>query len=130
MTPGISDQPADGVRDPRSLTPHPELARLFEPLSAGEQAEITLEMAGGQPFKPLLVDRRDRVLAGEEHWRGALELGWDLISVLVAPDLGPARLAALMVAENIAAREVRGLHLSRGMNNFFDMAPLRPPGGW
>jgi hypothetical protein len=48
----------------------------------------------------------------------------------VAPPLKLAELRALMVAENVRVREVREEHLWRGMNNFFDMEPLRPPGGW
>ena len=122
--------PAVRRGDPRELGAHPELERLFLPLDPGEQEEVARRMAAGEPFPPLLVDARGRVLAGEENWLGALALGWDLISLIEAPALSPARLRALMVAENIRFREVRPEHLSRGMNNFFDMEPLRPAGGW
>lgn len=122
--------PAGAEADPRRLEAHPELERLFSPLSPAEQDEVTRRMAVGEPFPPLLVDARGRVLAGEENRQGALALGWDRISVFQAPEMTPARLRALMVAENIRCREVRPEHLSRGMNNFFDMEPLRPPGGW
>ncbi|MFZ5586545.1 MAG: hypothetical protein ACOZHQ_11495 [Thermodesulfobacteriota bacterium] len=118
------------VRDPRKLTPHPEFERLFVPAERGEIERVRRAMAEGQPFQPLLVDAAGRVLAGVEQWQAALGLGWEAISVLVAPPLKLAELRALMVAENVRVREVREEHLWRGMNNFFDMEPLRPPGGW
>ncbi len=118
------------VRDPRRLSLHPEFERLFEPLAPGELEALRRAMAGGEPFQPLLIDAQDRVLAGVEHWQAALALGWEAISVVVAPPLRPAELRALMVAENVRSREIREEHLWRGMNNFFDMEPLRPVGGW
>ncbi len=118
------------TRDPRQLRPHPEFERLFEPLEPAEQARLGRAMAAGEPFPPLLIDGQDRVLAGVEHWQAALALGWEAVSVVVAPPLRPAELRSLMVAENVRSREVREEHLWRGMNNFFDMEPLRPAGGW
>ena len=118
------------VRDPRALRPHPEYARLFEPASAEELARLRSTLAAGARFKPLLVTREGLILAGVEEWRVALDLGWDRISVLEAPALKASALRSLMVAENIRTRDVREEHLWRGMNNFFDMEPLRPPGGW
>ncbi|MFH1033495.1 MAG: hypothetical protein V1806_03230 [Pseudomonadota bacterium] len=118
------------VRDPRALKPHPEYARLFEPATPPEMETLRSSLAAGTRFKPLLVTREGLILAGVEEWRVALDLGWDRISVLLAPALPPRELRSLMVAENIRDREVREEHLWRGMNNFFDMEPLRPPGGW
>lgn len=118
------------VRDPRRLSPHPEFERLFEPLEPEDLAELRRAMAGGEPFQPLLIDPQERILAGVEHWQAALALGWEAISVMVAPPLRPAELRALMVTENVRTREIREEHLYRGMNNFFDMEPLRPAGGW
>ncbi|MFH1059710.1 MAG: hypothetical protein V1797_13680 [Pseudomonadota bacterium] len=118
------------VRDPRKLTPHPEFERLFEPPGRGEIEAVRRAMAAGEPFQPLLIDSAGRILAGVEQWQAALVLGWDAISVLMAPPLRLAELRALMVAENVRVREVREEHLWRGMNNFFDMEPLRPAGGW
>ena len=118
------------VRHPRSLKPHPEYARLFLPAQAAEMERLRVSLVSGVRFKPLLVTPQNQILAGVEEWQTALELGWDRISVVVAPVLGPAEVRSLMVAENIRTREIRDEHLWRGMNNFFDMEPLRPPGGW
>jgi len=118
------------VRDPRALRPHPEYARLFEPATAEEMDRLRSALAAGGRLRPLLVTREGLILAGVEEWQVALDLGWDRISVISAPPLRPGELRSLMVAENIRTREVREEHLWRGMNNFFDMEPLRPPGGW
>lgn len=118
------------VRDPRGLRPHPEYARLFEPATVEEMERLRSTLAAGARFKPLLITRDGLILAGIEKWRVALDLGWDRISVMVAPGTRPAELRSLMVAENIRDREIREEHLWRGMNNFFDMEPLRPPRGW
>jgi len=118
------------VLNPKALSPHPELARLFVWPSEEEIADLCRLMAGGEPFPPLLVDGEDRVLAGLECWQAALRLGWRRISAVRAPAMNPARLRALMMAENVRSLEVREEHLARAMNNFFDMQPLRPPGGW
>ncbi|CAO0821540.1 ParB/Sulfiredoxin domain-containing protein [Desulfarculales bacterium] len=118
------------VHDPRSLRPHPEYARLFEPAMPEEMEHLRSTLAAGKRFKPLLITREGLILAGVEEWLVALNLSWDRISVLVAPDLKPSELRSLMVTENIRTREVREEHLWRGVNNFFDMEPLRPPGGW
>ena len=118
------------VYDPRALRPHPEYARLFEPATDEEMERLRSALAAGGHFQPLLVTREGLILAGVEEWQVALDLGWDRISVLLAPALKPSGLRSLMVAENIRTREVREEHLWRGMNNFFDMEPLRPPGGW
>ncbi len=116
--------------DPRDLRPHPEFQRLFEPLAPDEAARLTEALAAGRPLRPLVVTAGQEVIAGVEHWQAALDLGWRRISVVRAPALTLAELRALMVAENIASRELRQQHLARAMNNFFDMQPLRPPGGW
>ncbi len=118
------------ILNPAHLRPHPDFARLFDPLSREEMLSLKEGMAGGMRFQPLLVSPEGLILAGVEHWQAALELGWDQISVCRAPRLSPAQTRSLMVAENIRSREVREEHLWRGMNNFFDMEPLRPPGGW
>lgn len=118
------------IVNPALLRPHPELQRLFAPLPRPELERLKQDMAQGQRFAPLLIDREDQVLAGAEQWQAALELGWNQISALRAPRMNPAQARALMVAENIRSREMREEHLWRGMNNFFDMEPLRPPGGW
>lgn len=118
------------VLDPRNLKPHPEFSRLFVEPAEGEISALAKAMEQGERFQPLLVDAQGQVLAGVECWQAALRLGWQEISALQAPPLSLAKLRALMVAENIRAREVREEHLWRGMNNFFDMQPLRPPGGW
>ena len=113
-----------------NLSPHPDNDYLFLPLERRELEEQVRRLAAGERFPPLLVDQENRILAGEEIWRAARELGWLEISVLQAPSLPPSSRRALMVAENIRARQVREHHLARGMNNFFDMQPLRPAGGW
>lgn len=118
------------VLNPGELTPHPEFARLFVGPEEEEIAALARAMEQGERFAPLLVDASRRVLAGVECWQAALSLGWQEISALQAPPLTLAQLRALMVAENIRNREMREEHLRRGMNNFFDMQPLRPPGGW
>lgn len=118
------------VRDPRQLSPHPEYERLFEPASPEEMAALRQRLDQGGRFQPLLVTAQGHVLAGVEEWQAALDLGWASISVMVAPALRPAELRSVMVAENIRSRDIREEHLWRGMNNFFDMEPLRPPGGW
>lgn len=112
------------------LRPHPEHQRLFESLAEEDLRALAVDMAGGARFQPLLVTDDGQILAGVEHWRAAQELGWHDISVVRAPRLRPQDLRALMVAENIRSLEMREEHLWRGMNNFFDMEPLRPPGGW
>jgi ParB-like chromosome segregation protein Spo0J len=124
------DSQAYQVRDPAGLELHPEFQRLFVPPDEEEVASLAAEMAAGARFAPLLVNPRGRVLAGAAHWLAARRLGWREISVVEAPAMGRARLRALMVAENVHSREVREEHLGRAMNNFFDMQPLRPPGGW
>jgi hypothetical protein len=116
--------------NPRDLRPHPEFARLFEPAQADELARLQREMSSGTRFPPLLIDPLGQVLAGVEHWQTALKLGWDSISAVRAPRLNSSETRALMVAENVRQRDIREEHLWRGMNNFFDMEPLRPPGGW
>jgi hypothetical protein len=118
------------ILNPVHLRPHPELQRLFAPLLRSEQDRLKQDMAQGRPFAPLLIDQEGLILAGVEQWQVALELGWDRISALRAPRMNSAQARSLMVAENIRAREIREEHLWRGMNNFFDMEPLRPPGGW
>jgi ParB-like chromosome segregation protein Spo0J len=118
------------VRDPEALELHPEFSRLFEMPGEDEVAGLAARMAAGERFPPLLVDPRGRVLAGAAHWLAARRLGWREISAVQAPEMGRARLRALLVAENVRSREVREEHLGRAMNNFFDMQPLRPPGGW
>ena len=118
------------VRHPRALRPHPEYARLFEPATVAEMDRLRARLAAGGRFKPLLVTPQDLILAGVEEWQVALDLGWESISVLVSPSLSLSALRALMVAENVRTRDIREEHLWRGMNNFFDMEPLRPPGGW
>ena len=118
------------VLDPRNLNPHPEFSRLFVGPGEEEISALAKTMEQGERFQPLLVDTYGQVLAGVECWQAALRLGWQEISALQAPPLSLANLRALMVAENIHTREVREEHLWRGMNNFFDMQPLRPPGGW
>ena len=117
-------------RDPTRLSLHPEFERLFAPPEPEDVERLAASMAEGAPIAPLLVTAGDQVLAGCEQWRAALRLGGRRISVVLAPDLPPAELRALMVAENIRTTEIRAQHLNRGMNNFFDMEPLRPPGGW
>lgn len=112
------------------LRPHPEHQRLFVPLSDDELDALARRMADGAKFQPLLITDDGQILAGVEHWRAADMLGWPSISVIRAPRMRPAELRALMVAENIRGLEVREEHLWRGMNNFFDMEPLRPVGGW
>lgn len=112
------------------LTPHPDFERLFLPLEGPERESLKRAMAEGARFQPLLIDRNGRILAGVEHWRAALALGWRRISAVRAPALSRSETLALMMAENVATNEVREEHLGRGMNNFFDMQPLRPPGGW
>ncbi|ADK86158.1 hypothetical protein Deba_2804 [Desulfarculus baarsii DSM 2075] len=112
------------------LRPHPEHQRLFVPLSDDELTELARRMADGGRFQPLLITDDGLILAGVEHWLAATRLGWREISVIRAPRLRPVELRALMVAENIRSLDVRDEHLWRGMNNFFDMEPLRPPGGW
>lgn len=112
------------------LIPHPDFARLFEPLSEKQHQQLRQDMAGGQHFPPLLIDSQRRILAGVEHWRAALALGWRRMSVVRAPDLGRSEVVALIVAENMATNDMREQHLSRTMNNFFDMLPLRPQDGW
>lgn len=118
------------VLDPRNLNPHPEFSRLFEGPGEEEISSLAKAMEQGERFQPLLVDADRQLLAGVECWQAALRLGWQEISALQAPPLSLAELRALMVAENIRTFEVREEHLWRGMNNFFDMQPLRPPGGW
>jgi di/tripeptidase len=118
------------ILDPQALRLHPEFARLFVEPDEAEIAAMARAMEEGQRFAPLLVDEDSRVLAGVEVWLAALSLDWRQISAMQAPRLSLASLRALMVAENVHAFEVREEHLSRGMNNFFDMQPLRPPGGW
>ena len=118
------------VRLVQDLQPHPEVERIFEPLSPAEQQQVFRNMAGGGRFAPLVVNPENRILAGVENWEAARELGWRRISVVPAPAMNRFETAALIVAENIAHREIRELHTSRAMNNFFDMAPLRPPDGW
>jgi ParB-like chromosome segregation protein Spo0J len=118
------------VLNPGELSPHPEFSRLFLGPDEEEIAALAESMEGGERFAPLLVDSGKQVLAGVECWQAALRLGWQEISAVQAPQLTLAGLRALMVAENIRTREVREEHLGRGMNNFFDMQPLRPPGGW
>lgn len=118
------------VLDPRNLNPHPEFSRLFVGPDEAEIRALVKAMEQGERFQPLLVDADRQLLAGVECWQAALRLGWQEISALQAPPLSLANLRALMVAENIRTREVREEHLWRGMNNFFDMQPLRPPGGW
>jgi ParB-like chromosome segregation protein Spo0J len=118
------------VLNPGSLRPHPEFSRLFVGPQEEEIAALARAMERGEPFAPLLVDASQQVLAGVECWQAALSLGWQEISAVQAPPLALAQLRALMVAENVRTREVREEHLARGMNNFFDMQPLRPPGGW
>lgn len=112
------------------LRPHPEVERIFQPLPDDQQNALAQAMAHGRPFAPLLVDRQNRIMAGVETWRAARALGWRRISLVRAPRLDPRQAAALIVAENIATLELRTQHTYRAMNNFFDMAPLRPPGGW
>lgn len=116
--------------DPRALEPHPEFARLFVELEEAEINALAQAMDRGERFAPLLVDQDMQVLAGVDTWRAALSLGWRRISAMQAPRLSLANLRALMIAENVRSFEVREEHLWRGMNNFFDMQPLRPPGGW
>ncbi len=116
--------------DPHLLRPHPEFARLFVPADREEQERLRREMAAGEHFPPLLVDSQNQVLAGVEQWEASLALGWREISAVRAPCLNTSQTRALMVAENIRHRDIREEHLWRGMNNFFDMEPLRPPGGW
>lgn len=118
------------VLDPHALQMHPEFTRLFVGPDEEEIAALAQAMDGGLRFAPLLVDTQKRVLAGVEVWQAALRLGWRRISAVQAPELALASLRALMVAENVRTREVREEHLGRSMNNFFDMQPLRPPGGW
>ncbi len=118
------------VLNPGDLNPHPEFSRLFVGPEDGEITTLAQAMDRGEHFAPLLVDDENQVLAGVECWQAALRLGWAQISVVQAPPLSLDRLRALMVAENIRTREIREEHLWRGMNNFFDMQPLRPPGGW
>ena len=118
------------VVDPQDLEAHPEFRRLFVWPGEEELAALARAMERGERFPPLLVDAQGRVIAGVEYWQAALRLGWRRISALRAPSLSLARLRALMVAENVRTREVREEHLGRAMNNFFDMQPLRPPGGW
>lgn len=118
------------ILDPQALELHPEFARLFVGPDEAELAALAQAMEQGERFAPLLVDGDNRVLAGVEVWRAALRLDWRRISAVQAPRLSLASLRALMVAENVRTRDVREEHLSRGMNNFFDMQPLRPPGGW
>ncbi len=112
------------------LTPHPDFARLFVPLDDKARERLKQAMAAGMRFPPLLIDQQGRILAGVEHWRAALSLGWHRISAVRAPALNRSETMALMVAENLATNEMREEHLGRAMNNFFDMQPLRPPGGW
>ncbi|MCB2185991.1 MAG: hypothetical protein KQJ78_06200 [Deltaproteobacteria bacterium] len=118
------------AEDPHRLTEHPDYARLFLPAEAAELAQLGRDMAQGERFPPWLINPQGQVLAGVEHWRAALGLGWEAISVVRSPALSRSQERALMVAENIRWRELRPEHLNRGMNNFFDMEPLRPPGGW
>jgi len=118
------------VVDPNHLELHPQFERLFEPPTQAEVSQRAAAMSRGEPFPPLLVDARGRVLAGVACWRAARRLGWRQISAVVAPEMSPAELRALIVAENIRTRNLREVHLWRAMNNFFDMEPLRPPGGW
>jgi hypothetical protein len=118
------------ILDPQALRLHPEFVRLFVEPDEAEISALAQAMDRGERFKPLLVDQDMLVLAGVDTWRAALSLDWRQISAMQAPRLSLASLRALMVAENVHAFEVREEHLSRGMNNFFDMQPLRPPGGW
>jgi hypothetical protein len=118
------------ILDPRALEPHPEFARLFLGPDKAEISALARAMGRGERFAPLLVDQDMRVLAGVDTWQAALSLGWRQISGVQAPRLSLASLRALMVAENVRTCEVREEHLGRAMNNFFDMQPLRPPGGW
>ena len=104
--------------------------RDLAPVVYDELRALARAMDRGERFAPLLVDEDNRVLAGVEIWLAALGLGWRRISAVRAPRLSLASLRALMIAENVRTREVREEHLWRGMNNFFDMQPLRPPGGW
>lgn len=118
------------VRAIAQLRPHPDFQGIFQPLEPGQLERLSQRMAAGERFAPLLVTAQDEILAGVEHWEAAQLLGWQEISVVVAPPLTRSQLRALMVAENVRSREVRQAHLARGMNNFFDMEPLRPQGGW
>lgn len=104
--------------------------RLFVPADKVELQQLREEMAAGSRFPPLLIDPQNQVLAGIEHWEASLALGWREISAVRAPRMNTSQTRALLVAENIRHRDIREEHLWRGMNNFFDMEPLRPPGGW
>lgn len=116
--------------DVHYLSPHPEHDNLFEPMEPEAFVFLKRQMAEGSPFQPLLVTNNNFILAGVEHWQAARQLGWRYISVMRAPMMRPGEMRALMIAENIQNLDVREHHLWRGMNNFFDMEPLRPPGGW
>lgn len=118
------------IRNPQDLAAHPEFQRLFIAPSREEIQKLGRQMASGSRFAPLLVDRKGQVLAGYEQWLAARELGWRRISVVQAPSMSLAETRALMVAENVKTTEIQEQHLYRGMNNFFDMESLRPPGGW
>ena len=118
------------IRQVNELSPHPEVERLFEPLGVDGQQALAERMAAGERFAPLLIDQSHRILAGVENWQAAGALGWKRISAIKAPPMNRAQTLALIVAENIKTREIREQHTYRGMNNFFDMQPLRPPGGW
>lgn len=125
-----TNNPGLDTADPRELAQHPDYEHLFVPADAAEVAALARDMAQGSRFAPLLVNPEGLVMAGVEQWRAALALGWSDISVVRAPRQGRAMERALMVAENVRTRDIREDHLWRGMNNFFDMEPLRPPGGW
>ncbi len=116
--------------DTRQLRPHPEHDNLFEPMDRFEFGRLKEHMSAGGRFQPLLITDNNFIIAGVEHWQAARELGWLDISIIRAPRMRPSDMRALMITENIRHLEVREHHLWRGMNNFFDMEPLRPPGGW
>lgn len=88
------------LRDPRDLVPLTRNPRVHSDAQI-EEIAVSIETFGF--LVPLLVDKRDNVLAGNGRWNAAIRRGWPKVPTIPAWHLTPAQRRAYIIADNAIA---------------------------
>lgn len=105
--------------DIEKIKPNPK--NFFRPLDPEEMVDFISSLKDVGMIQPIIVDKDSTIIAGEQRWRAAKEMGWKEVPVIIRDEPDEKKREIIMIHENIRRRHLTPGEMMKAVSRLVEL---------